>query len=247
MDNGGPVVPSRGDRPFSASRPPLLCLPALDFRLSPFSSFAPYLWPFPRLVSPFPSSSRSPPFLFVFRGDRATETDVRAVKNGRRRASGTSQLPRSPQLRLPPSRASPVHETRFIRTQQPPLDGRVPPFCSLSLSCPTLAIDPNPRPFDVTREPSVLSQRAFREPFRRTIAVIVQPSDSERRRVNHERNSHRRTQSEKRWRECSSADFPLATIYALDQSLATCFVESSPFLMLTLRALFQKGFKNVLN
>lgn len=36
--------------------------------------------------------ARSPPFLFVFRGDRGPEADVRAVKNGRRCASGTGTL-----------------------------------------------------------------------------------------------------------------------------------------------------------
>lgn len=95
-----------------------LCLSALDFRLSPFSSFVPYL---PSHPLPRPrSSSRSPPFLFVFRGDRGPETDVRAVKNGRRRASGTATFTpaRRPLLRIPlpmpPSRIS-LDETRFIR------------------------------------------------------------------------------------------------------------------------------------
>lgn len=58
-----------------------------------------------RSVSPGPPArptlvfTPSPPFLFVFRGDRGPETDVRAVKNGCRCASGTgtfSPPPSSP-------------------------------------------------------------------------------------------------------------------------------------------------------
>lgn len=88
MDDSTTVAPSRCDRSFSASRPSL----SLSTR---FPSFPIFLFrsvsPVPRPV--LPPSSRSPPFLFVFRGDRAPETDVRAVKNGHRRASATATSP----------------------------------------------------------------------------------------------------------------------------------------------------------
>lgn len=76
-------------RPFSASRPPLSH--GTWFPSFPFSSFAPYL---PSLrPPPFVFFIPSPPFLFVFRGRRGPETDVRTVKNGRRCTSGTGTSP----------------------------------------------------------------------------------------------------------------------------------------------------------
>lgn len=68
-----------------------LCLSALDFRLSHFPLSLRISSP---PLSPFqPPRLSRPPFLFVFRGDRGPETDVRAVKNGRRCASGTGTTP----------------------------------------------------------------------------------------------------------------------------------------------------------
>lgn len=101
-----------------------LCLSALDFRLSHFPlslriSRTTLPLSYPRL------RPESPPFLFVFRGDRGPETDVRAVKNGRRCASGTGTFsyppfpPRYPSSQFPglnsTTDALVPGETHFIR------------------------------------------------------------------------------------------------------------------------------------
>lgn len=77
---------------FSASRPPSVSRHLISvFPIFLFRSVS--LGPPARPTSVFTSS---PPFLFVFRGDRGPETDVRAVKNGRRCASGTGTFSSPP-------------------------------------------------------------------------------------------------------------------------------------------------------
>jgi len=93
MDDGTAVVSSSRSSFFR------LAVPSVSRHL--ISVFPIFLF---RSVSPIPplviSSlalvfAPSPPFLFVFRGDRGPETDVRTVKNGRRCASGTGTFPLS--------------------------------------------------------------------------------------------------------------------------------------------------------
>lgn len=123
--------PPRG--PPSVSRHLISVFPIFLFRsVSP--RFPPRSPSLPRLPHP------SPPFLFVFRGDRGPETDVRAVKNGRRCASGTGTF-----FPLPPLVPRPFRKPPF------PL----PPFPFPSVLNPaTDALVPGPR-----RRNGVLSNR----------------------------------------------------------------------------------------
>jgi len=140
----GPPSCRQAGHPFSASRPSLSLWHLISvFPIFLFRSVSP--GPPARLVLVFTPSS---PFLFVFRGDRGPETDVRAVKNGRRCASGTGTFSSLPSLPLYPSSQFPALNSTTdalvpgVSSDRPPR--RVLPFCSLPPSCPTLAIDPRP-------------------------------------------------------------------------------------------------------
>lgn len=111
----------------------------------------------------------SPPFLFVFRGDREPETDVRTVKNGRRCASGTGMfpslslphLPLHPHIPAPNPTPKPRRRNAFYPTVP---CRRVLSFCPFTIVLSDFGHRPALEPFDATRymcswrrKPSVLS------------------------------------------------------------------------------------------
>jgi len=267
MDDGGPVVPSRRDGPFSASRPP-----SVSRRLiSVFPHFPLSL----RISGRFPVSFPRSPVFFPESAIFVCVSWWSCTGNGRPRCEkwppprfryDATCPPQPPAPTVP--RPGPLPSMRRVLSVYNPLGGRVPPFCSLSLSCPTLAIDPNPHPFDITRERFITASIPRAVPshdrVNSTLKILAGESWIGKTVASYSYTLHTfgivriwkiRFEQRQRILGFSAADF-LSLSLSLFLSLSDdwlsinrwqLLVKSSPSLTLTRCTLFQEGFKNVLS